>query len=525
MRVMLKKLIFLLATISLVANISGCTSKSAQDETEIVENADVDKIDAESSALADGSAAAPATDDASLQAALGETSAAPIADAQLDAPTEAPPPVADAPATDVAATETVATSPDIAAAPTLDETSLNDIPPPTDPSVMALNDTPAVTEAPATETPVETAQALTELAPTVETPAATETPLATETPVASNYTSDSAPIVESAPVAKAGSSLKKVAGTAPYQHGNGWVNTVYVARPGEKLKQISQTIFNADKSKELKSIAENSYLKSRSVKAGDKIYYVSPNRPDDSTKTILYYEDVGMVPETYTAKSGDRLKKVAKKLLGSEKSWVELWTSNPVESKDKLAEGETLKYWKSASTIAPVSTTTLAQNTPSADTNAGGANLVDNTQMPAPPVAEPTPTPGAEVAQNAPPTDMNSLPPPPPPDAPAPPPPDMGAAPPPPPDMNAGAPPPPPDMNAAPPPPPDVAGGPDHGGKKFNPNAGEEEAAAVGGLDQDTMMSLGALAVLVIALAFVLISRNKKKRAAEQAMTEHNVGT
>jgi len=518
---MLKKLIFLLATIGLVANISGCTSKSAQDETEIVENADVDKIDAESSALTDGTAAAPATDDASLQAALGETSA-PVADAQLDAPTEAPPPVTDAPTTDVAATEPVTTSPDIAAAPTLDETSLNDIPPPTDPSVMALTDTPAVTETPV----VADSQAATETAPLVETP------VATETPSTSSYTSEAAPIVESAPVVKAGSALKKVAATAPYQHGNGWVNTVYVARPGEKLKQISQTIFGSDKTKELKSIAENSYLKSRSVKAGDKIYYVSPNRPEDSTKTILYYEDIGMMPETYTAKAGDRLKKVAKKLLGSEKSWVELWTSNPVDSKDKLAEGETLKYWKSASSIAPVSTTTLAQNAP-ADNHS--ANLVDSTQMPAPPPPDAMANPGAgqQMAQNAPPPpDMNSLPPPPPPDAPMPPPPDVNAAggmadapPPPPPDMNA-APPPPPDM--APPPPPDVAAahpGGDHAGKKFNPGAGEEEASAVGGLDQDTMMSLGALAVLVVALAFVLISRNKKKRAAEQAMTEHNVGT
>ncbi len=521
MRVMLKKLVFLLATISLVANISGCTSKSAQDETEIVENADVDKIDAESSALADGAAAAPATDDASLQAALGETSSAPLADAQLDAPTEAPPPVADSTATDVAAaTEPVTTSPDIAAAPTLDETSLNDIPPPTDPSVMALNDTPAVTETPLLETP-----AVTESAPVVETPAATDSS------IASNYTSEASPIVESAPVAKAGSALKKVAATVPYQHGTGWVNTVYVARPGEKLKQISQNIFGSDKSKELKSIAENSYLKSRSVKAGDKIYYVSPHRPDDSTKTILYYEDVGMVPETYTAKSGDRLKKVAKKLLGSEKSWVELWTSNPVDSKDKLADGEIIKYWKSTSNITPVSTTTLAQNTPPENQS---ANLVDSTQMPTPPQPDAMANPaGQQMAQNTPPPpDLNSLPPPPPPDAPMPPPPDVNAAgtadapPPPPPDMNA-APPPPPDM--APPPPPDVVAGgnpaADHGGKKFNPGAGEEEASAVGGLDQDTMMSLGALAVLVVALAFVLISRNKKKRAAEQGMTEHNVGT
>lgn len=511
---MIKKLLFLLATVGLVANISGCTSKTAQDETEIVENADVDKIDAEATALTEDGTTAPVTDDASLQAALGETTApvGDVATTSLDGTTPSP---TDTSTLDTASLDSVAAAPDISAAPTLDETSLNDIPPPTDASVMALTETPAVTDTAATE-----------VAPLVENPP-TETAMV-EAPK-STFTSEPSPLSDNnytSAAKPAGSTLKKVAMTIPYQHGNGWVNTVYVARPGEKLKQISQTIFGSDKSKDLKKIAENSYLKTRSVRAGDKIYYVSPNRPDDSSKTILYYEDTGMVPETYVAQKGDRLKKVAKKLLGSDKSWVELWTSNAVESKDKLAEGETLRYWRSASSInAPVSTTTLAQNTPPAD--AGAATLVDSTQMPTPPMPDATTTaPDQQLAQNTPPPpDMNTLPPPPPPDAPAPPPPDMNAAgatgmgdqppPPPPPDMNAPPPPPPADMHAAAP----AA----EGGKKFAP--AEEEAAAIGGLDQDTLMSIGALAVLIVALAFVLISRNKKKRAAEQSMTEHNVGT
>lgn len=504
---MIKKLLFILATVGLVANISGCTSKTAQDETEIVENADVDKIDAEASALSDDSLSAPATDDASLQAALGETIVPDsTTTAQLDETSPLPP--MDTTSLDsTASTESVTSSLDIAAAPTLDETSLNDIPPPTDASVMALTETPMVTDTPVT----------TEVTPMVENPpvetAMTEMPTSIETPMST--------ITESAPVAKpAGSTLKKVALTTPYQHGEGWVNTVYVARPGEKLKQISQTIYGSDRSKDLKAIAENSYLKSRSVKAGDKIYYVSPNRKDDSTKMLVYYEDVGMVPETYVAKQGDRLKKVSKELLGYNNAWVEMWTSNSVESKDRLSEGETLRYWKSASTInSSVPTTNIAQNSQPA------ANFVDHTQMPTPPAPDMNsqPMPDQQMAQNTmpPPPDMNSLPPPPPPDAPIPP------------DMNAAAgtmdsPPPPPPTDMAPPPPPaphDMAAGHDEG-KKFNPGAGEEEAASLmGGLDQDTLMSLGALAVLVVALAFVLISRNKKKRAAEQAMTEHNVGT
>ena len=163
---MIKNLIFLLATIGLITNISGCTSKKAQDESEIVENAAVDKIDAESQAgaAAAGTAVTSATDDASLQAALGETSAvtadpgaaaAPALDdpnaaiaAAPDAVTldgTAPPP---ADANVAAATEPVTTSPDIAAAPTLDESSLNDIPAPTDANVASMTETPLTSEPP-----------------------------------------------------------------------------------------------------------------------------------------------------------------------------------------------------------------------------------------------------------------------------------------------------------------------------------------------------------------------------------------
>ncbi len=525
---MIKKLLFLLATVGLVANISGCTSKKAQDETEIVENADVDKIDAESTALS-GTDAPVASDNASLQAALGETTPPPAADgtASLDGSLDTVAPPSDSVALDTPA----ATSPDIAAAPTLDESSLNDIPPPTDASVMALNDTPT-----SNEPAITTDTAATEVAPTVEA-SSTDSAL-TETPIASNsFTSEPSPLADSnvssisssstAPSKPAGSGLKKVAGTTPYQASTGgFVNTVYVARPGEKLKQISQTIFGADKSKDLKKIAENSYLKSRPVKAGDKIYYVSPLRPDDSSKMLMYYEDVGMVPETYVAKKGDRLKKVAKEVLGYDKAWVEMWTSNPVDSKDKLAEGETLKYWRSASSISSpaASSSNLAVNTPP-PMNQGAASLVDHSQMPQATPQTPPPDmnqapPPQNLAQNTPPppTDMNSLPPPPPADMPPPPPADLNAAG----GMGEPPPPPPPDMNQAPPPPADMAA---TAPAKKKAAPGAEEEPAIGGLDQDTMMSLGAVGFLTVALAFVLISRRRKKRAAEMGMAEHNVGT
>ena len=504
---MIKNLLFLLATIGLITNISGCTSKKAQDESEIVENAAVDKIDAESDALntsaVDG--AATPTEDASLQAALGEggttTAGDPSAMPTLDDPSTATASSGTVAldTTSTAPVDPATTSPDIAAAPTLDESSLNDIPPPADANIAAMptEDLTSTSEPPAISS---------------EPPAATEaveTKVDTSSSLSSSYSDAPAP-------KPAGSTLKKVAASVPYQAETGWINTVYVARPGEKLKDISQKIYGSDKTKQLKKIAENSFLKAHSVKAGDKIYYVSPNRPDDSTKMLLYYEDMGMVPETYVAKKGDNLKKVAKEILGYDKAWVELWTSNPVESKTKLAEGESLRYWRSTTSI---NSSNLAQNTsPSQQQQptSHAAQLIDQSQMQP---GQPTPPP-ADMNQNvaanmAPPADMNSLPPPP--DMPAPPPADQ---------MAAAPPPPPSDMSAPPPPPPDAPPQPAaaSGKKKFSP--GEEEASATGieGLDQDTLMSLGAVGFLTVALAFVLI-RRRKKRASEMGMTEHNVGS
>lgn len=510
---MAKKLILLLATIGLITNISGCTSNSSQDDTKAVENADVDKIELENGATTDATADATTSDstDPSLQAALGEAPATTVTqdgttlagNDALALDTTTPP------SSDVASTESVTTTPDIAAAPTVDESSLSPSPTPTD---------VASTPAPLIDTnPVASATDL----------AVTPSPMATD----SSSSMDVAAPVEKKPKS-AGSVLKKIMATAPYQTDKGWVNTVYVARPGETLKEISQKIFSADKSKELKKIAENSYLKSRSVKPGDKIYYISPNRSDDSSKTLLYYEDMGMIPESYVAKKGDKLKKVAKEILGYDKAWVELWTSNPIESQSTLKEGDTLKYWRSAASI-----NTMAQNN---DSNQGASHLIDQAQATnmglnpeshaAPPtqVAANTPPP-AEMAP-PPPADMNSLPPPPNPNAAAtanPPPADMNSLPPPPPPPAemAAPPPPPPPAEIAPPPPVEPVAVAKHPKKK---SSDHEEEAPVGGLDNDTMISLGAVGVLTAALAFVLI-RRKKKKAAEMAAAsepmEHNVGT
>lgn len=512
---MTKKLLILIALVAISFQTTSCTSNKSQDETDVIENADVDKIEAEDN-LATNTDAVPEESDASMQAALGE---APPADLEnLDVPT-------DTAQTDSAASLPAEAPPaNVAAAPTLDENSLGDVPelPPIDavatnePAPEIINNAPPVElPPPVTATAEPTPQEASE--PALQQQASEPTPTTESASVIENSGTNMA-MMDSAPSSFAPSikssgrgMLKKISSTAPYKTAGGWVNTVYVARPGETLKDISQKIFASDKTKELKKIAENSFLKSRSAKPGDKIYYVSPNRPDDSVKTLMYYEDMGMVPEMYVVQKGDNLKKVAKQILGYDKAYVEMWTSNPVESKTKLTEGDTLRYWKSASGV-----TTAMQN----GNQNQAAQLIDSAQTP--PVAEGqnmaenTLPPTADTAANLPPpTDQNIA--------------ANTAAPaavtqmPPAPDATASLPPPPPPPPAeiAPPPPVEDMAAMDTTSKKKKNIAEEEAAPAMGVLDNDTMMSLGAVGVLTAALAFVLI-RRKKKKAAEQAAATNN---
>jgi hypothetical protein len=108
MRKIMKKIVLMLAIFGLVFQTTSCKSKKTQDDTEIVENADVEKIEAEDSALlnAENSDNNVGPVDESLQAALGETSATPTDSAAIDSaatessPTEAPAEVAAAPTLD-----------------------------------------------------------------------------------------------------------------------------------------------------------------------------------------------------------------------------------------------------------------------------------------------------------------------------------------------------------------------------------------------------------------------------------------
>ena len=82
---MTKKLLILVALVAISFQTTSCTSNKSQDESGVVENADVEKIEAEDNLVANTDAV-PAESDGSMQAALGE--AAPDDVKNLDVPAE-----------------------------------------------------------------------------------------------------------------------------------------------------------------------------------------------------------------------------------------------------------------------------------------------------------------------------------------------------------------------------------------------------------------------------------------------------
>lgn len=358
---------------------------------------------------------------------------------------------------------------------------------------LTFNDSPAAPPSMVTEPGADASASSTSSAPPPDnmTPAEPAPPTAAaETRPAEDSSMAMAPPPSEEKPAAPPAPLKKIA-AKPWKVGKTWFNGVYFARPGETLVSISQVIYGDDRSSLLKK--GNPGYKSRDPKPGDKVYYNSPKRPEDSETLMTFYDEQGLQPEVYAAKSGDNLRVIAKTLLGYDGAWKEVWASNmELESKGVLKEGDQFKYWKSAPTAM---TPPPAAGTMNAEATMppGGAPPNAEASMPPPP-----PTQAA-----------NELPPPPPmPDIPPPPP--MEAAPPSPPPQASNdlpPPPPPPPMEATPPPPP-----PPSVGKAKKAPAGEEEATA---MNEDTMITLGMVAVAAAGVAALLVVRRRRKKKSE----------
>jgi hypothetical protein len=444
--VMFRKYVIITLAAFMVFGTSACTSKKATDENADVEEIASDEALETAEATENNGDLAIEDDSGNAVADLGSDSLAPeeklpeeSQDAAL-ADNGAPPAndLTETPGDDMSATQA---PPDSGSAPTADAST-----PPPDMSTAGT-----------TEPPAE--------------------PAMTEPPVSEPSAMDSAPTPE--PVADSGNkpvvaSLKKV-NAQPYHQGKTLVNAVYIARKGDTVDSISQKVFGSpDHVKDLCRI--NQYNCSRGLKVGDKFYYNSPQRPTDDTTVKNFYEDAGIAPQMYTAKAGDNIRKLGKELLGHERSWMELWATNDVESKGDLDEGTMLKYWPATETAAPA----MAQTEAPPAAEAPPADQAAN--MPPPMAEEPAAPPVPDQAANQPPPPMDSLPPAP----------DQAAA-------GSIEPPPPP-----PPPPPMEA----H-------KEPVDASGAEGMQDPNQTMALGVGAVLLLAAAALFISI-RKKRARRQ---------
>jgi phage tail protein X len=275
---------------------------------------------------------------------------------------------------------------------------------------------------------------------------------------------------------------------APFTRGGQNLNTVYIAREGDTLDSVSQKLFGEDRTKDLKKA--NPSVK-KSMKTGDKVYFNSPNRPDDKEKMLTVYEDQGLEASHYTTKEGDTLKSLAQEWYGSETSWKEVYAVNKgLTSTKELPAGTELTYWPATAAVAVYGAKKEADVAANNAPPPGG-----NAALP--------PPPGGNVPP--PPPDMNANMPPPPPGGNVPPPPggqpgampgtiDNSAA-------NMPPPPPPPDLNAGVPPPPAVM--------KKHPR---DTASPLGGMDKDMIMYGAAAGVFLIGGALLVAIRRRSAR-------------
>lgn len=145
--------------------------------------------------------------------------------------------------------------------------------------------------------------------------------------------------------------------SAPFTRSGILLNSLYIVREGDTLNSIKDKIYGPGSSANLQQL--NPTLKANNLKVGEKVYYNSPNRPNDSSRMMFYYDDVGAQAQYYEIAAGQSIRKVSQDLLGHPRSWMEIWATNPdVESKWNVSRSHNLRYFPDGVAPAPV----LAQN-------------------------------------------------------------------------------------------------------------------------------------------------------------------
>lgn len=147
--------------------------------------------------------------------------------------------------------------------------------------------------------------------------------------------------------------------TVPYSKNGVLVNAIYFVRSGDSLADIGSKIYGNGSAVDFRIV--NPHLRPGALKVGQKVYYNSPNRSQDRSRLLTYYEDVRMPAQTYSASAGENIRKISENLLGHPRSWMEVWASNQqVQEKWALEAPQQIRYWQGNQAPAP----TLARVTP-----------------------------------------------------------------------------------------------------------------------------------------------------------------
>ena len=168
--------------------------------------------------------------------------------------------------------------------------------------------------------------------------------------------------------------VKKIA-TSAWKKSGKWINAVYIARSGDSLQSIHSKIYGSGGASLADLRTWNPHFKNKEPKVGDKIYYNSPKRPEDSARLLNFYEDNQESPQSHDIQSGQNIRKVAAQLLGHKDSWKEIWATNfNLSSKGKINQTTTIVYWTGTGSTASaeMAPEEPAPAEPAADPAAGG---------------------------------------------------------------------------------------------------------------------------------------------------------
>lgn len=117
------------------------------------------------------------------------------------------------------------------------------------------------------------------------------------------------------------------------------LNRFYFVREGDSPESVSNLVYGTpDHASDLRK------WNGRGWTAGKIVYYASPVDPSEK-KMRSFYQEKSVQPEEYTVERGDWLSKIAKKNLGSARSWKEIAVVNGMATPDSIEVGQKLAIY------------------------------------------------------------------------------------------------------------------------------------------------------------------------------------